>query len=173
MALYRLNLSGEQAALELVVQTSAIHSSWVRALSWNEAGSVLLSGSDDHTAKLVSYPELVVLQSIAAASAVNCAKWGPQDSCILIGTEGGTVSIWSATGQQCLREFQVPSGAVYALALPAAQRADKLGRTPLREWCLQAIVRSSAPSLRDAALRGALPQHVCDEIAARKHRIES
>lgn len=75
-----------------------IHSGGVNAVTFSPDGSLLLSGGNDSTAKLLRVADGVVIQSFPHRLYVKCVAFSPNGRVIATGADGADVRLWSTNG---------------------------------------------------------------------------
>ncbi|MCZ6598515.1 MAG: serine/threonine protein kinase [Planctomycetota bacterium] len=109
----------------------------VRALAWGRNGERLLTGSEDHTARLLDAETGAVLHRFRGhEDAVTAVAFGPGDARIVTGSEDETVRIWDPGAEGSLLILRGHTDWVTAVAFaPDASRIASASRDKVvRIW---------------------------------------
>lgn len=89
-----------------LLRVFAGHTGGVNSVAFSPDGSRVLTGSEDHTARLFDTASGETLLKLSGhGDVIECVAYAPDGSAILTGSRDGSVRLWNATSGECLCVF--------------------------------------------------------------------
>jgi WD40 repeat protein len=112
------------------------HRSGVYALAWNHAGTLLASGSNDHTVKLWDTATWTPTGELKHQVKVHCVAFSPDDRSVATGGVDNLIRVWDVKSEQEVAELSGHKRYVHSLAFsPDGTRlVSASGDKTIRVW---------------------------------------